>query len=173
MAGLPTPRIPSLNLPQVRALPSVPGVGCAGGDATAFFGEQFGGLPDIQSVLHIKSLKKHYEEMMATLIEGYLNEIPRQALWAARVAEYTNRVADLVGAMTGLIAGMTAEVGASVAAINETKDELQGMLDGILEVPAAQRDAAQRLMATRYQQYLGELDTQAGRLQATLACLSA
>lgn len=169
---LPTPKLPSLNLPQVRGLPSIPGVGCAGGDANAFFGEQFGGLPDLQSVLHLKSLKKHYEEMIATLVEGYPPSVVRQVAWAARVAEYTNHVAELLGKLNALVGGMNAEINANIQAVNLAKDEVQGMLDGILQVPAERRSAVQRLMSQRYQQYLGELDAQAARLQATLTCLS-
>ncbi len=173
MPLLPLPQLPHLNLPQVRPLPSIPGVGCAGGDPTAIFGDQYGGLPDLQSVLHLKILKKHYEEMIETLVEGYLNEIPRQAVWAARVAEYTSHIAELVGKFNELVGAMNAAVNANIQAINQTKDELQGMLDGIMAVPEARRNAVQQLMAQRYTEYLGELDAQASRLQDTLTCLSA
>jgi hypothetical protein len=165
------PELPNLELPGIRDLPAIPGVGCAGGSATTFTGSQFGGLPDLQAVLHIKALKKQYQDMMATLIEGYVPAAARQPVWAVRVANYVTYVASLVEEANALIQGIMAEVNASIAFVNGKISELNAAKNDLLSVPAETRSLVQAAMIERYTRYTGELQAQAGRLQSTLDCI--
>ena len=169
---IPRLKLPSLQLPNVRPMPSIPGVGCVPSDGHSYLGEQFGNLPDLQAVQAIRSLKKTFEEEIETRIEGYLPTAARQPLWAARVAKVTNYVGELTSAMTQAIGRATAEINATLAFVNEKQEEMQGALAEINSIPEAARTQTQRLMAERYQQYVGELEAQAGRLQATVACIA-
>jgi hypothetical protein len=165
------PKLPNLNLPAIRNLPMIPGIGCAGGNATSYLGAQFGGLPDLQAVLHIKALKKHYEDMMLTLIEGYVPAALRAPVWAMRVANYTTYVANLVAEANALITGVMAEINGSLAFINSKIGELNAAKTALTNIPADARSKVQTKMIQRYNRYLGELDAQSNRLQSTLTCI--
>jgi hypothetical protein len=165
------PKLPNFNLPAIRNLPTISGVGCAGGNATSYLGSQFGGLPDLQAVLHIKALKKQYEDMMLTLIEGYVPAVLRQPVWAVRVASYDTYVANLVAEANTLINGVMAEINGSIAFINTKVGELNTAKNQLLSIPLDARTKVQAAMIERYNRYLGELDAQVNRLQSTLNCI--
>jgi len=172
-ALLPPPKLPHLPLPNVRGLPNIPHVGCAGGSATSYLGEQFGGLPDLQAALAMKNLKKALEEQIYALIQGELPDATRPPVYAARAAQLVNEVADVVQALNQLIAQVTAEANASINFINSKIDDINAAKSIVLTIPAAARNGVQRLALERYDEYLGELNSQAGRLQATMACIAA
>lgn len=168
---LPSLKLPSLNLPVIRSMPNIPGVGCVPSDGHSYLGEQFGNLPDLNAVQTIQSLKKVINEEIAALIEGYLPTAARQPLWAARVAMLTQYVADLNDLMTQTVGRVAAEINATLTFINAKKAEMETALSEINNIPAAARSTAQRMLAERYNEYLGELDAQAARLQQTITCL--
>ncbi len=168
---LPSLKMPSLALPTIRMMPSIPGVGCVPSDGRSYTGEQFGSLPDLQTVQAVKELRKVINEQIAALIEGYLPTAARKPLWAARVAQLTQYVADLNEVLTEVAGRAAAEINGTVSYINEKQSEIQDSLDALNNIPESARSAAQRLMVGRYQEYLGELEAQAARLQATAACL--
>lgn len=169
---LPRLKLPSLQLPDIRPMPTIPGVGCVPSDGHSYLGEQFGNVPDLQAVQQIRSLKKTFEEEIAALVEGYLPTAARQPLWAARVAQLTNYVAELNAVMTQAVGRATAEINATLAFVGQKQEEMQTALAEINSIPEAARTQTQRLMAERYQQYAGELEAQASRLQATAACVA-
>lgn len=168
---LPGLKLPSLSLPNIRPMPHIPGVGCVASDGHSYIGEQFGNLPDFQAVQAIRQLQKVINEQIAALIEGYLPTAARQPLWAARVVVLTQYVADLNSLLIEVVGRATTEIGATVDFINGKKSEVQGALNVIAAIPESARTTTQRLMAARYQEYLGELDAQVTRLQSTLGCL--
>lgn len=68
---------------------------------------------------------------------------------------------------------VTAEVNAAVTLINSRKNELETARGELLAISAEARSKTEALMIERYDQYFGELDAQASRLQSTLSCLTA
>lgn len=170
---VPAPRLPHLPLPNVRGLPNIPHVGCAGGNGTTYLGEQFGNLPDLHAALAVKKLKKALEEQIYALIQGQLPDATRPPVYAARAAQLTNEVAQLVQALNQTIAGVTAEANASINFINGKINDINAARTAVLSIPAGARSAVQRLALQRYNEYLGELNSQVGRLQATIACIAA
>lgn len=169
---LPPLKLPSLALPSIRSMPSIPGVGCVPSDGHSYLGEQFGNLPDVQTLLHVKHLKKVVAEEIEALIEGYLPAPARAPLWATRVAKLTEYIAELNEVLTETVGRATAEINATLNFISSKQAELNNALSQIQSVSEAARSATQKLMAQRYNEYLGELDAQATRLQATIACFS-
>lgn len=169
--SLPAPKLPSYPLPSIRSLPAIPHVGCAGGDGTAYFNNQFGGLPDLQALTHIRAAKKFLDEQIYALLQGKLNDLLRPPVYDARAVQLTAQLAEIVAKGNELIAAMTNEVNAAVSFINGKVAELNNAKAQILRIPEAARSHSQRLMLERYDEYVGELNAQAGRLQSTLTCL--
>src|SRR4051794_31476092 len=94
---------PNLNVPTIAGLPTIPHVGCTGGDATAYFGGQFGGLPDLQALSHIRVIKKALEEQIYALLKGELPFATRPPIYDARMVQLTNEVAEIVAQGNDLI----------------------------------------------------------------------
>jgi hypothetical protein len=170
---IPAAKLPDLPLPTIRPLPSIPGVGCAGGHATTLIGEQFGDLPDIATVLHIKALKKAMDEQIYALIQGELPDSLRPDVYAARAAELAAYVIEIVNTINTIIGGIVAEAEAAIAAVHEKIAEMESALAVIESVPSYARTALQQLMFGRYNEYVAELNGQAARLQSTIACVAA
>jgi hypothetical protein len=169
---LPEAKLPSLQLPSIRSIPTIPGVGCVPADGSYYVGEQFGNLPDMQMLQHIKQMKKLLNEQIEALVEGYLPTAARTPLWTARVARLTQYVADLTAAFNTSVSSVAGEINATMEFVNGKKSELQGALNEINSIAPASRTAAQKVLAGRYVEYLGELDAQASRLQQTISCLT-
>lgn len=172
MPVIPPPKLPHVTLPTVRGIPSVPHVGCAGGSATSYLGQQYGNLPDLHAALGIKKLKKALEEQIYALIQGQLPDATRPPVYAARAAQLANEVAELVATLNQVIGDVTAETNAAIAAVNGKIAELNTAKSAIEAIPQAARSAVQRLMLERYQRYVGELNDQATRLATTMACIA-
>lgn len=170
---VPPPRLPHLPLPNVRGLPNIPHVGCAGGSATSYLGEQFGNLPDLHAALAMKNLKKALEEQIYALIQGQLPDAVRPPVYAARAAQLINEVAELVQTLNQVIAGVTAEANAAINFVNGKINDINAAKSAVVAIPAGARSAVQRLALQRYNEYLGELNSQVGRLEATIACIAA
>jgi hypothetical protein len=169
---VPAPKLPHFPLPNVRGLPSIPHVGCAGGNGASYVGEQFGNLPDLHAALAMKKLKKALEEQIYALIQGQLPDATRPPVYAARAAQLVNEVAELVQTLNETIAIVTAEANASINFVNEKISDINAAKSAVLTIPAGARSAVQRLALQRYNEYLGELNSQVGRLQATIACIA-
>lgn len=169
--NIPVPKLPSVTLPSIRGLSNIPGVGCPGALGTTFVGEQFGNLPDLQVLAHIKSLKKAMEEQIYALIQGQLPFITRPPVYAARAAQLIAYVAQIIAALNQIVGGIIAEVNAAVGFIQQKRSELNSALSIVMAIPASTRTAAQRLMLQRYREYVGELDAQKMRLLSSISCL--
>ena len=168
---IPSPKTIHITSPSVRLPFQIPFIGCTGGSAKTFVGEQLGNIPDTQTLLHIKNLKKSLEEQIYALIKGQLPDIARPPVYAARAAQLVTEVASLVAALNSVISSAIAEINAAISFVNQKKTELENSLNEILAIPSEQLRASQELMQQRYQEYLGELNAQIGRLQSTLGCL--
>lgn len=170
---VPTPKLPHVALPAIRSIPTIPFVGCAGGQGTSYIGEQFGNVPDIGAVLAIKALKKSLEEQIYALLKGQLPDVPRAAAYAARMAQLIDQVAEIVTTLNTVIGSVMAEATAAIAIVNAKAAEMNSAIALIEGTPAGARSAVQNLLMQRYARYAGELDAQAGRLQSTIECIAA
>jgi ElaB/YqjD/DUF883 family membrane-anchored ribosome-binding protein len=169
---IPEAKLPHITLPAIRNIPTIPHVGCAASTGTTYVGQQFGNCPDLASVLHLKALQKLLSEQMYALLKGELSDIPRALAYAERLAELTSEVADLVSTLADIVAGVTAEIDAALQFVNDKIATLNAAKNLIEDTPEAARSAVQRVMAERYDRYVQELNAQAGRLQATMACVA-
>jgi hypothetical protein len=169
---IPAAKLPHIPLPNIRSIPMIPGVGCAGGNTTTLIGEQLGNLPDLDAVRHIKDLKRYLAEQIETLIEGYVPAAQRQPVWAARVERYVQRISELLEGMNELISGVVAETNASINFVNGKIGELNAARSEALSLPEAARSAVQRLALERTNEYISELNQQKSRLESTISCLA-
>jgi hypothetical protein len=170
---VPAPKLPHVALPNIRSIPTIPHVGCAGAHGNSYVGSQFGNVPDIGAVLAIKAVKKALVEQMFALLKGELTDIPRAAAYAARLATITDEVADITATLNSVVTAVTNEANAAITAVNAKVTELNTAKAALEAIPVGARNAVQRLMITRYTRYVGELNAQAGRLQSTIECIAA
>jgi len=171
--SVPEPRLPHITLPNIRAIPTIPHVGCAGATGTTYVGAQFGNVPDIGAALAIKALKKSLEEQIYALIQGELPQPARAPIYAVRAAQLADEVAEVVATLNGLIAGVTAEANAAIDFVNGQIAGVNQAKNALEEIPEGARDVVQRLMIERYTRYAGELAAQAARLESTIECIAA
>lgn len=169
---LPAAKLPSWNVPAIRNLPSIPNVGCVSGNGTTLIGEQFGNFPDVQALPHVKALNKVITEQIGTLLEGKLPDVPRAILYEIRQARLVIELAQMVSAAATLAGQIQAEINGSIAACNEKVGDLNAAKNAILQTPANLRSAVQTKALSRYNQYIGEINDQVGRLETTLGCLN-
>jgi hypothetical protein len=169
---LPPARLPHLPLPNIHALPTIPSVGCAGGNGATYIGEQFGDLPDLNAISHIKALKKSMDEQIYALIKGELPDAARPAVYAARAAQLVSQVASLVSLLNTLTTSVTAEAQASISFCNAKIAEMNQAKSALQNIPESARTNVQRLMLTRYNEYASELNGQIARLNSTIDCVA-
>lgn len=168
---IPGPKLPTLTLPSIRSIPTIPFVGSAAASGTTYIGEQFGNVPDLNVVLHIKTVKKALLEQIYALIEVELPDPVRPIPYAARAAQLTNELAEVAAFLAEIVAGITAEVNAAIDFANERIGEVNQAKSEIESTAAGARSPLQQLMLQRYDRYEGELAAQVGRLQSTLESL--
>lgn len=169
---IPQPKLPQITLPTIRGLPTIPHVGCSGGQGTSYVGEQFGNAPDLNTVLHIRTLKKALDEQIYALLKGQLPFATRPPIYDARMVQLTSDVADLVTELNDAIGKVTAETQAAITFVNQKVGEMNSAKNAILGLPESARSAAQTVMIERYDRYVSRLNAQANRLQSTIACVS-
>jgi len=165
---IPQAKLPNITLPTIRSIPSIPHVGSAGASGTTYIGEQFGNLPDLHAVLHIKTLKKALEEQIYALIQGKLPDPARPIPYDARALQLVDEVAELASSLNDVVAGVMAEVNAAIDFVNGKIAEVNAAKAAIESVPQGARDAVQQLMLQRHDRYAHELTAQAGRLESTI-----
>ncbi len=170
--ALPQIKLPSWSVPNVRGLPTIPTVGCVSGNATTQIGEQMGNFPDIQALPHVKALNKVITEQIGTLLEGKLPDAPRSILFEARKARLITELASIVNKATELANQIQTEINSSIAACNEKINDLNAAKNLILQVPVNARSVIQKKTLDRYNEYIGEINGQIGRLQTSLGCLN-
>jgi len=168
---IPQTKLPHLALPAIRNIPTVPHVGCAGADGTSYVGKQFGNLPDLHAVLHLKTLKKALDEQVYALIEGELPFVTRPPIYAARAAQLTNEIAELVDATTSIVNTVTSNINDAIGYVNQQVAAVNAAKNLIAGVPEGARSAVQKLMFDRYGRYAQELNAQKTRLQSSLTCI--
>lgn len=169
---LPQIKIPSWTVPSVRDLPTIPNVGCVSGNATTQIGEQFGSFPDVQALPHVKALNKVITEQIGTLLEGKLPDVPRAVLFEARKVRLVSELAQIIGKGAELASQIQGEVNATIAASNAKIGDLNAAKNALLQIPENARSAIQDKTISRYNEYVGEVNAQIGRLEASLGCLS-
>lgn len=167
------PRIPAVQLPFNAPTISVPFIGCFPGDGKTYVGKKWGNRPDFLKLNHLKQKKKELEEEIITQTIGKLDNPARSVAFTAEIARITQDIAEVVGGITETIGDITEEIQAGIAFINERKDEVQGLLNDLLAVPADVRSKVEQRMIQRYTEYFGELEAQADRLTSIIGCLGA
>lgn len=169
---LPEIKPPSWNIPAVRNLPMIPKVGCVSGNATTQIGEQMANFPDIQALPHIKALNKVITEQIGTLLEGKLPDAPRAIVYEVRKARLITELADIISKGAELAGQFQAEVNAAIEACNAKINDLNQAQAALLQIPENARSVIQDKMISRYNEYIGEINGQIGRLQQSLGCLN-
>lgn len=170
--SIPEAKLPHLTLPTIKNLPTIPHVGCAGGDGTSYVGNRFGNLPDLQALLHLKALHKLLNEQMYALLKGELTDIPRAAAYAARLTTLTDEVAEMVAMITDTVNDLTANINDAIGYVDQQLAAVNSAKNLIVAVPEGARSAVQKLMFERYGRYAQELNAQKGRLQSTIECIA-
>lgn len=168
---LPPAKLPNWNVPTVRGLPTIPRIGCVGGNATTIVGEQMGNLPDLATLPHVKALQKVITEQIGTLVEGQLGVIPRAPLYAARQLRLIQELQEMITMATQTANQIASEINAAIGAANQRIADLNASKAAITATPAVLRNAVQRKALGRYNQYVGEINGQIARLERSLECL--
>lgn len=168
---LPPAKLPSFNVPTVRGLPTIPTVGTISGSATTIVGEQFGNLPDIQALPHVKALQKVITEQIGMLIEGKLPTIARAPLYDVRQLRLVAELAQIVAMAASVVAQVQAEIDAGIQAANAKIADINAAKNAILQTPANVRSTVQNKALGRYNEYIGEVNQQKSRLQTALGSL--
>ncbi|GEM_PF-3078785 len=168
---IPAPKTIQVNTPTIRLPIDIPFVGCTGGSAKTLVGGQLGNVPDLATMLHIRTIKKAIEEQIYALLKGMLPDLTRPPVYNARAIQLLNEVVQIIATLNQVISQVFAEVNAAISFINQKKTELQNAANELLAIPSSALSQTQQLMIQRYQEYTGELNSQIGRLQSTLGCL--
>jgi hypothetical protein len=169
---IPPPKLPHIQLPQIRLPIHIPHVGCPGAESQSYLGEQFGNLPDLYDALHTKHLRKVINDQIYALLKGQLPTVIRRGFYYQKMLELIQQVVEIVAVLNQVIAQAIAEYNAVIAFINKKKGEINAAIQSINAIPGSARTAVQRLALQRYQEYLGELDTQLSRLATSISCVA-
>jgi hypothetical protein len=170
--NIPQPKLPHITLPTIRSIPTIPHVGCAGGDGTSYVGKQFGNVPDLHAVLHIRTVKKALAEQIYALLKGQLPFATRPPFYDARMVQLTNEVAELTEALTSIVSEVSGDINDAINFVGEKITAMNELKNAIAAVPEQARSAVDRLMFERYGRYAQELNAQKHRLQSTLDCVT-
>lgn len=171
MNPFPSAKLPSFNMPTIRALPNIPKVGCVSGNPTTLVGQQMGNLPDVSALPHVKALKKVIEEQVGTLIEGKLPDLPRSVLYEARQIRLVGELAEMIEKAAEIAGQLLAEINTAIEFANARIDDLNSSLTEISSIDEALRSPVQKKALDRYNDYIGEINQQIGRLNAAKGCL--
>src|SRR5260221_618809 len=106
---IPEAKLPHLTLPAIRDVPHLSNIGCAGGDTNAYLGKQFGNLPDLHAVLHLKAATKWMTEQIYALVQGEAPQPARSPIYAARAAQLVTQLADMTTTLTDTIDSVVSE----------------------------------------------------------------
>jgi hypothetical protein len=168
---LPKIKLPNVRTPRIKGIPSLPKVGCAGGNPNAYFGNQYGNLPDVAALLHLRHLKKVIEDHIGTLIDGYLPTLLRKPKYVVRVLRLTREVQQVARQIVTLVSAAQSEYGAQLNYVNRQIAEVNGAARELAALPASARSEVQTHLLNRYNEYAADLNAQAGRIQQALGCL--
>ena len=167
------PRVPTIQLPFVPTFPSLPFIGCFGGDGKTYIGKKYGNRPDIQKLLHIKQLKKWFRENIDGYIEGKLDNPLRAVAFDARAIRLGLELAEIIEDFNETVGQITEEIDAGLDLVNGRINELNGLRGELLALSGDSLSKADQLMLERYNEYLGELDAQVTRLNGSRNCIGA
>ncbi|SRR5260370_28671751 len=168
---IPQAKLPHLPLPAIGNLPHLPHVGCAGADANSYVGKQFGNLPDLHAVLHLKSATKWMTEQIYALIQGELPFATRPPVYAARAAQLVDQLAEMTSTLTDTINNVVDEAAAAINGVNAKLNELNAAKNQVLAIPEAARSAVQRAALDEFNACITELNAQKVRLQTSITCV--
>ena len=168
---IPQAKLPNLTLPAIGNLPHLPHIGCAGADANSYVGKQFGNLPDLHAVAHLKSATKWMSEQIYALFKGQLPFATRPPVYQARMAQLTDELAEMSTALTDAINGVVSEATAAIGGVNTKINELNSVKNEILALPEGARSALQRAALDEFNACIGELNAQKTRLQTSITCV--
>lgn len=171
MPTIPQAKLPHLGLPAIANLPHLPHIGCAGADANTYIGKQFGNLPDLQTVLHLKAAKKFVEEQIFALLKGQLPFVTRPPFYAAREAQLTAELVEMATELTDAIGRVVSEATAAIDGVNGMVAQVNAAKNEIEGIPEAARSALQRAALDEHNACVAELNAQATRLQSSITCV--
>src|SRR5436190_15367913 len=158
---IPQARLPHLPLPAINNLPHIPQIGCGGGDANCYVGKQFGNLPDLHAILHLKAAQKWMQEQIYALVEGEAPQPARSPIYAARAADLVDQLADMTTTLTDAITSVVQEATAAIDGVNGKIAELNSVKNEVLSIPEQARSALQRAALDEVNACIGELNQQA------------
>jgi predicted nuclease with TOPRIM domain len=168
-------RLPAINLanqvPDIRALPGLPFIGCISGDATTYVGTQMGGMPDLQALHIVRAAKKVIEEELKSRVVCKLPFATRPEALDVEIVRLTNEFAQIIETANEVIGRIQAEAEAAMQFINGKIDELNAAKAELLNIPEELRSKTERKMIERYEKYTGRLQSQITRMQANLDCI--
>jgi hypothetical protein len=167
------PSVTTIQPPFITPNIVVPFIGCFPGDGNSYVGKKFANRPDILRLNHLKQKKRELEEEIITQTIGKLDNPMRSAGFTTEIARITADIAEIVDAITETVGAITEEINAGIAFVNQRKSELEQERNELLAIPADVRSKLEQHMLTRYDEYFGELEAQADRLQSIIGCLGA
>jgi hypothetical protein len=157
------------NAPSIN----VPFIGCFSGDGQTYIGRNFGNRPDILRLNHLRQKVKEYEQRIITMTIGQLDNPPRAEGFAEEIVRITADIATMVNAITETVAEVTEELQAGINFVNARMGELDQLRTGLQSIPEELRTRTEAKLIERYNQYFGELESQASRLETAMNCLGA
>jgi hypothetical protein len=167
----PPPDIPHFQTPDILGLPHLPLMGCIMGTGTFYSGRQHGDRPHNKVIDQIKHYRQTLLDEIETLIDGQLDNPLRAARFAQKVIDYVDRIANFVQKLNDAIGKVLTEINEDLAFTNQTQQELTAELNKLMAVPETARTELEKLGVTRYNEYLGKLSAQVGRLQGLVNCV--
>lgn len=166
-------KLPDIDLPQIRPLPSIPFLNCIPATPEKLTGRQMGKQPDLSALAHIRALKKNIVEKLIILLEGQLPDLPRSIAYEANRVRLVAEMAQ-IGAEGVAIAGKLAEdAEENIAEINARIEILNEGISAYEDIGNDVRSAIQQKTIERFGEYIDELEQQKSRWESVMSCISA
>lgn len=167
-----TAKVPTIQSEFNAPVINVPFVGCFSGDGQTYIGRHFGNRPDILRLNHLRQKIKEYEQRIITMTIGKLDNPLRSAGFAEEIVRITEEIAAMTNAVTETVGLLTEELQAGINFVNARMGELDSLITGLQNIPEQLRTRTEVKLLKRYNQYFGELESQAVRLQTAKDCLT-
>ncbi|HEX8565415.1 MAG TPA: hypothetical protein VF648_07060 [Pyrinomonadaceae bacterium] len=166
-------KLPHLQLPQIRPLPSIPFVGCIPATPETLVGRQMGKQPDLSALAHIRALKKNIIEKLIILLEGQLPDFPRKIAYETNRVRLVAELAEIVAEGVAIAARLAADAQENIEEINNQIDILNEGISAYQEIGEAVRTRIQQKTIDRFGEYINELEQQKGRWESVMSCITA
>jgi hypothetical protein len=168
----PVPKLPHIQLPAIRPLPSIPFVNCIPATPEKLTGKQMGAQPDLSALAHIRSLKKNITEKLIILLEGKLPDLPRSIAYEANRVRLVAELAEIIQRGTQIAQQLTEDANGNIAEINDRIEILNEGVAAYTDIAEGARTTIQQKTIDRFGEYIDELNQQKGRWQSVLSCIA-